>query len=115
MKALASISLVICYGVFFVSPSQAAQTSTIGYAVHSAALSATITYCRIKYRTIRPKSAGEQCFNRARDALQEVDLKAATIRIEHQCPDSATIGTCMTPELGDVVLRILDVFESKNL
>lgn len=106
--------LVGCY-VLSISPSQAAQTSPISYAVYSAALSATITYCRTKHGAFRPKSTGQQCFNRAKNALEEVDLKAATIRIERQCTDTATLSTCLTPQIGNVVSHILDVFDSKEL
>ena len=113
MKATLLLTAVCCA---VAAPSlRAQQSSSATYAVHAAALSATMTYCRTKHGPLRPNSAGQECFHRAKEALNEVDLKAASSRIDRQCSDPATFNTCLTPEIGKVVYRILEVFESKRL
>jgi hypothetical protein len=101
-----------------VTPSVAAadgSETNIDYAVHAAALSTAISYCHAKYGLVSARSAGGECFGRAKMALSGFDLQAATANVKRQCPDFSTLQRCITPQLSDVVNALLRVFDAKRI
>lgn len=98
-----------------------AQTQTRGgpgpslYAVNAASLSAAMTYCMTKYGPLRVGSRGESCFVRARQALAGYGLADHARKIDAACNDPARFNTCITPEIGKLVMALNALFDEQRL
>ena len=93
----------------------AQQNSNVSYALNGVAFGAAIAYCHAKYGPINPNSKGGNCFYRARDSLAQIDLTDRAMKITKQCPNQATLNTCMTPKMSDVAYEILRLFDAQHL
>lgn len=76
------------------------------YAVNAASLATAMTYCMTTHGPLRVGSRGEACFRDARNLLAEYGLKGHAERIDRACPDAAQFNTCITPQIGRLVMEL---------
>lgn len=76
------------------------------YAVNAASIATAMTYCMSKHGPLRVGSRAETCFREARNLLAGYGLKAHAERIDQLCRDPAQFNTCITPEIGKLVIAL---------
>lgn len=97
-----------------------AQTSPRGtspslYAVNAASLSAAMTYCMTKHGPLTVGSAGDTCLRRARNEIASYGLNQHAEQVNRICSDPATYNTCVTPEIGRLIIALNELFATKRL
>ena len=97
----------------FAAKSESSQNPN--YTVHSAALASLISYCHAKHGVVSEMSAGGACFKRGKQSLNKIDLKAASREVAEHCKDPSELQTCITPEIGRVVMSILRIFDADQI
>jgi hypothetical protein len=101
--------------IVVVSQTALAQTrGPVDYAVSAAALSATISYCQTKYGPMSSKTPAGACFLRVKNWIDKKDMESTISQIKSRCPDSSKLDTCITPELGDFVRRLVFRFQTMD-
>lgn len=84
------------------------------YAVNAAALATAMTYCMKVHGPLRVGSRGETCFREARNLLARYGLKERAARIDGSCTDRAQFNTCITPEIGRLVMELNTHFDERR-
>lgn len=87
------------------TPSTGAVSASL-YAVNAASLATAMTYCMKMHGPLRVGSRGETCFREARNLLARYGLKAHADRIDRACRDPSQFNTCITPEIGRLVMEL---------
>lgn len=90
-------------------PAAAQETNTASaalYAVNAASLATAMTYCMKVHGPLRVGSRGEACFREARNLLASYGLKTHAARIEQACHEPAQFNTCITPQIGRLVMEL---------
>lgn len=88
------------------APTEANGASASLYAVNAAALATVMTYCMKTHGPLRVGSRGETCLREARNLLARYGLKAHAVRIDQACRDPGKFNTCITPEIGRLVMEL---------
>ncbi|WP_334179586.1 hypothetical protein [Pseudoxanthomonas sp.] len=84
------------------------------YAVNAAALATAMTYCMTVHGPLRVGSRGETCFREARNLLARYGLKERAARIDGSCTDHTQFNTCITPEIGRLVMELNTHFDERR-
>ena len=84
------------------------------YAVNAAALATAMTYCMRVHGPLRVGSRGETCFREARNLLARYGLKERAARIDGSCTDRTQFNTCITPEIGRLVMELNAHFDERR-
>jgi hypothetical protein len=85
------------------------------YAVNAAAISAAMSYCMTKYGPLTLGSAGDACLKRARNLLAGYGLKQEAERIDGVCREPGRFNTCITPEIGRLVISLNTLFKERRI
>lgn len=85
------------------------------YAVNGASISAAMTYCMTKYGPLTVGSAGDACLKRARNLLAGYGLRQQAERIDRVCNQPDKFNTCITPEIGRLVIALNTLFDERRI
>ncbi|MCH6483915.1 hypothetical protein MMG85_10095 [Pseudoxanthomonas sp. LH2527] len=95
------------------TPSTGAVSASL-YAVNAASLATAMTYCMKTHGPLRVGSRGETCFREARNLLARYGLRTHAERIDQACHDPAQFNTCITPEIGRLVMELNTHFDERR-
>lgn len=95
------------------TPSTGAVSASL-YAVNAASLATAMTYCMKMHGPLRVGSRGETCFREARNLLARYGLRTHAERIDRTCQDPAQFNTCITPEIGRLVMELNTHFDERR-
>ena len=112
---LAVLAVMLAASAFAPSSrSAAAAPGTSLYAVNAASLATAMTYCMKTHGPLRVGSRGETCFREARNLLARYGLRTHAERIDRTCHDPAQFNTCITPEIGRLVIELNTHFDERR-
>ena len=95
------------------TPSTGAVSASL-YAVNAASLATAMTYCMKTHGPLRVGSRGETCFREARNLLARYGLRTYAERIDQACRDPSQFNTCITPEIGRLVMELNTHFDERR-
>lgn len=98
----------------FAQSSQRAPSPSL-YAVNAASIASAMTYCTTKYGPLTVGSASEACLSRTRNVLAGYGLRQQAERIEQVCREPSKFNTCITPEIGKLVIALNTLFNEQRI
>ena len=85
------------------------------YAVNGASIATAMTYCMSKYGHLTVGSPGEVCLSKARNLLAGYGLRQQSEKIDQSCRDPGKFNTCITPEIGKLVIALNNLFDERGI
>ena len=96
------------------TPSIVVSEEAVDYAFASASFGAAIAYCSARYGSVEQNNRGGECFERAKTVIADSNMASEIGAAKDACR-SKDLRTCLTPQVGRMLQRLVTSFRSKGL